>query len=125
MASKSKTIFDSPALLDETLVSLTEACNYFPGKKRSRSTAERYARKGNGEVVLETIFICGKRYTSKEAIARFVRAQLRVEAERPAPTRGTMSKKDVEAAARRFNLPEPQRSGKQETKNNGSTSRRQ
>jgi hypothetical protein len=121
----SKIIFDTLELLDETLVSLTESCNLFPGEKRSRSTVERYARKGNGPAILETVLICGKRYTSKEAIARFIRAQLRVEAERPAPTRGTMSKKDVEAAARRFNLPEPQRSGKQETKNNGSTSRRQ
>ena len=120
----SRMIFDSPALLDETLLSLTAACKEFPGRC-SRPSLERWARKGNRGATLETILLCGRRYTSREAIARFIRAQLQVEAERPAPTRGTMSKKDVEAAARRFGLPEPQGSRNQETKNNGSTSRRQ
>ena len=104
----SKIIFDTLELLAEDLVSLTESCKEFPGEKRSRSTVERYARKGNRGAILETILLGGRRYTSREAIARFIRAQLRVEAERPAPKRGTMSKKDVEAAARRFGLPEPQ-----------------
>ena len=120
----SKTIFDSPALLEETLVPLTAACKYFP-VKCSRASIERWARKGSRTATLETILLGGRRYTSREAIKRFVRAQLQTEAERPALTRGTMSKKDVETAARRFKLPEPQGSRKPETKNNGSTSRRQ
>ena len=104
----SRMIFDSPALLDETLLSLTAACKEFPGRC-SRPTLERWARKkGSRGATLETILLCGRRYTSREAIDRFVRSQLQTEAERPAPTRGTMSKKDVEAAARRFGLPEPQ-----------------
>jgi hypothetical protein len=119
----SKTIFDTPDLIDETLVSRTEACKEFP-VTCSLSAIERWWRKGSRGVVLESVLICGKRYTSKEAIARFIRGQLQVEAERPAPTRGTMSKKDVEAAARRFGLPEPQGSREEETKNNGLTSRR-
>jgi hypothetical protein len=118
----SKIIFDSPDLVHETLVSRTKACKEFP-VTCSSSALERWWRHGSRGVVLESILICGKRYTSKEAIARFIRAQLRVEAERPAPTRGTMSKKDVEAAARRFGLPEPQGSREEETKNNGLTSR--
>ena len=110
----SKIIFDTPELLDETLVSLTEACRCFP-VKCSRATLERWMRRqGNRGTVLESILICGKRYTSKEAIARFIRAQLRVETERPAPTRGTMSKKEVGAAARRFGLPEPLGTRKQD-----------
>ena len=109
----SKTIFDSPALLDETLVPLTAACKYFP-VKCSRTSIERWARKGSRKATLETILLGGRRYTSREAIARFIRSQLRVEAERPAPTRGTMSKKEVEAAARRFGLPEPQGSRKRQ-----------
>jgi hypothetical protein len=103
----SKTIFDSPALLEESLVPLTEACGYFP-VKCSRTSIERWARKGSRGATLETILLGGRRYTSREAIKRFVRSQLQPEAERPAPTRGTMSKKDVEVAARRFGLPEPQ-----------------
>ena len=120
----SKTIFDSEALLNETLVSLTEAPKHLP-VQCSQATLQRYMRLGSRGTILESVLICGRRYTSKEAIARFVRAQLRVEAERPEPTRGTMSKKDVEAATRRFGLPEPQGSRKPETKNNGSISRRQ
>jgi hypothetical protein len=105
MAS-SRMIFDTPALLDETLVSLTEACKCFP-VKCSRASIERWARKkGSRGATLETIILGGRRYTSREAIDRFVRSQLQTEAERPAPTRG-MSKKDVESAARRFGLPEP------------------
>ena len=103
----SKTIFDSPALLEETLVPLTAACKYFP-VKCSRTSIERWARKGSREATLETILLAGRRYTSREAIKRFVRSQLKTEAERPAPARGIMSKKDVEAATRRFGLPEPQ-----------------
>jgi len=119
----SRTIFDTEGLLDETLVSLAAAPKYFPGNP-SLSAVQRWMRRGSRGAVLETVLICGKRYTSKEAIARFLRGQLRIEAERPAPTR-TMSKKDIEVRARRLGLPEPQGSGKQETKNNGSTSRRQ
>jgi hypothetical protein len=99
-------IFDTPALLEETLVSITAAPKYFPGKP-SQSAVQRWMRRGSRGAVLETVFICGKRYTSKEAIARFLRGQLQVEAERSIAARGTMSKKDIEAAARRFGLPEP------------------
>jgi len=103
----SRIILDSPGLLDETLVSLTEACRLFP-VKCSRAAIERWARKGARGTVLETVLVCGRRYTSKEAIGRFVHNQLQVTPDRPAPKRGSMSKKDVEMAARRFGLPVPQ-----------------
>ena len=98
-------IFDVPALLDESLVLLTGASKYFPGNP-SKSAVQRWLRRGSRGAVLETVLVCGKRYTSIEAISRFLRSQLRTEAERPAPTR-TMSKNDIAAAARRFGLPEP------------------
>ena len=102
----SRMIFDSPALLDETLLSLTAACKEFPGRC-SRPTLERWARKkGSRGATLETILLCGRRYTSREAIDRFVRSQLQTEAARPAPTR-EMSKKDITTRARRLGLPEP------------------
>jgi hypothetical protein len=64
----SKMIIDSLELLDEELLSLTAACKYFPGN-RSRPALERYVRKEvRGGIVLETVLICGKRYTSREAI---------------------------------------------------------
>jgi hypothetical protein len=118
----SKIIFDSPDLVHETLVSRTKACKEFP-VTCSLSALERWWRHGSRGVVLESVLICGNRYTSKEAIARFIRGQLRVEAERPAPTRG-MTKKDAEAAARRFGLPEPQGSRK-DTNIQGFSAKRQ
>ena len=104
----SKIIFDVPALLEEDLVPATKACEYFPGKKRSRASVERYFRKGIRGTVLESVLICGKRYTSLEAIDRFIRGQLHVEAERASPKRATMSAREIEAAARRLGLPEMQ-----------------
>ena len=101
----SKLIRDSPALLDETLLSLVEACAHFPVKS-SRATLERWIRKGCRGIVLETVLICGKRYTSKEAIDRFIRGQLQVEAEKAQPTQ-SMSKKAIAEASRRYGLPEP------------------
>ena len=81
----SKIILDEPALLDESLVSLTAACKCFPAKA-SRASVERWLRRGSRGAVLESILICGKRYTSKEAIDRFIRNQLRTEPDRLAPS---------------------------------------
>jgi hypothetical protein len=102
----SKTIFDEPALLEESLVNLTEACKCFP-VKCSRPALERWLRLGSRGAILESILICGKRYTSKEAIDRFIRNQLYIEADRTPPRRGNKSKKEIDAAACRFGLPEP------------------
>jgi len=104
----SKMIRDSPELLDETLLSLVEACKYFP-KACARPTIERWIRRGSRNIVLESIRICGKRYTSEEAINRFIRRQLQVEAEKaqPEPTKSSLSKKALAEASRRFGLPEP------------------
>ena len=105
----SRTIFDTPDLLDETLVALNVACKCFP-VACSRSALERWIRR-NRDIALESVLVCGKRYTSKEAIDRFVRNQLRTEPERSVPKRGNKSKKEIEEASRKFGLPEPQKSG--------------
>jgi len=103
----SKIILDSERLLEETLISLTEACRCVPGGC-SRPALERWIRKGSRGTVLESILVCGRRKTSKEAVDRFIRGQLQVAPERPAPKRGSMSKRELEEKARRFGLPEPQ-----------------
>ena len=103
----SKIILDSEQLLEETLISLTEACHCFPGGG-SRPALERWMRKGSRGVVLESILVCGRRKTSKEAVDRFIRNQLQVVPERPAPKHGNLSKREIEAKAKRFGLPEPQ-----------------
>jgi len=107
-------ILDSPGILEETLVTLTEACHHFP-VRCSRPAIERWIRRGSRGAVLESALICGKRYTSTEAIDRFVRNQLQTEPERAALQRG-MSQRDVEAATRRFGLPEPLTTAKGDTK---------
>ena len=71
----SKVILNSPEILDESLVNLTEACQCFPGRC-SRPAVERWIRHGSRGIVLESVLICGKRYTSREAIDRFIRGQL-------------------------------------------------
>ena len=107
----SKMILDTPEILEESLVSIAEACRLFP-VQCSRSSIERWLRRGGSRgAALESVLVCGKRFTSKQAIDRFVRGQLHVEADRPDPRRGSRSKKDIEAAARRFGLPEPQEGG--------------
>ena len=60
----------------ETLVQFPEARSAFPGDRRvSLATLHRWRQKGVRGVKLETTLIGGLRYTSKEAIARFIAAQ--------------------------------------------------
>jgi len=103
----SKVIFDSPQLLEESLISLTEACRCFP-VKCSRPALERWIRRGSRGVVLESILICGKRFTSREAVQRFIRQQLQVGAEQPPPKIGAKSRQEIETASKKYGLPEPQ-----------------
>ena len=59
----------------EELVSLTEATRALPrgrnGKRLHVSTLHRWAGRGLRGVVLETIHVGGRRYTSTEALQRF------------------------------------------------------
>ena len=103
----SRQIFDSEQVLGETVVSLAEACKCFP-VKCSRSTLERFLRRGAKGVLLESVLIGGRRFTSKEAIDRFIRCQLHTEPDRPGPKFGAMSKREIAEASRKFGLPEPQ-----------------
>ena len=104
----SKIILDSPKILEESLVNLTEATKCFPFKV-SRASLERWVRRGSRGVRLETAYVCGKRFTSLEAIDRFIRDQLLIEPEfaRPESKRGTLSKKEITEAKRKHKLPDP------------------
>lgn len=77
----SKTIVDSPALLNETLLTIPEACQRFPHGPFSRSTLEQWIRTGSRGAVLESVYFCGKRWVSEEGISRFLRNQQRLEVE--------------------------------------------
>ncbi|GDX93702.1 hypothetical protein LBMAG46_37120 [Planctomycetia bacterium] len=60
----------------ETLIRLEQARREFPGKTLvSLAALHRWRLKGVRGVVLETLVVGGARYTSREAIDRFVAAQ--------------------------------------------------
>lgn len=80
----SKSVEDSPGLLEENLLAISEAHQHFP-IQCSRQAVERWIRLGIRGVVLESALICGKRYTSREAIERFIRGQFQVETDRSKP----------------------------------------
>ena len=63
----------------ERLIRLIDVGNVLPsigeGKRPSRSVLFRWASRGYRGVILETIRIRGGRFTSREALARFIVAQ--------------------------------------------------
>jgi len=65
------TVPGSPSLIDETLIPISEACHKFP-VPISRAKIERLWRTGARGARLETMLIGNRRYTSKEAIRRFL-----------------------------------------------------
>lgn len=59
----------------ETLVQFTEAAKAFPGRKPCIQTLHRWRLRGVRGNKLDTCLIGGIRYTSREAIQRFIEAQ--------------------------------------------------
>ena len=103
-------IEEFPALMDETLVSMKDACNKFPVKV-SRSGVESLIRKGTRGIKLETIFISNKRYTSEEAIRRFIeRTQNRPDQKKEIhqPVRSRLTAKELEEGRKKYKFPVPE-----------------
>lgn len=102
-------IEENPALADETLIPMQEACDAFP-VKISQACLQRMIRKGTRGVRLETIFIANRRYTSSEAIRRFIERTQNTsqEVKSPLPPKSTtMTSQQLEAARKKYNLPKP------------------
>jgi len=60
-------------ILGETLVSLKDACGLVPGRKKlGLPTIQRWRLDGVRGVRLETTLVAGRRFTSREAIERFL-----------------------------------------------------
>lgn len=71
----------------EVLVPFASAGGAFPGNRTpSQATLHRWRLKGVRGVRLETILIGGLRYTSKEAISRFIASQNASETQVPVLT---------------------------------------
>ena len=68
--------FSPPPLLQESLVGISsgEAGQCFPFHKPCVATVYRYARHGLYGIKLESALVAGRRFTSREAISRFVAA---------------------------------------------------
>ncbi|MCA9057569.1 MAG: DUF1580 domain-containing protein [Planctomycetaceae bacterium] len=58
----------------EKLITLGEACREFPPRGVSNATIARWIQKGVKGIRLETILLGSRRYTSREAILRFIGA---------------------------------------------------
>lgn len=58
-------------LKSEQLVHLTQAREYIPGQPHS-GTIRRWFREGLRGITLETVMVGGRRFTSQEAISRFI-----------------------------------------------------
>ena len=63
-------MFDN-GILSENTVTLTEAAKLIPGRPHS-STLWRWHQHGSRGIKLETAVIGGRRFTSREAIERFI-----------------------------------------------------
>jgi hypothetical protein len=84
----------------ETLIPFNAAREAFPGGKRlALQTLHRWRLNGVRGTRLETILIGGSRFTSAEAIQRFIAEQNKVEAPEPAIT-GKQRLKMAETANR-------------------------
>jgi len=96
---------ENPQLLEESLIPMSTAGRHFPACVQ-RSTVERWVRRGVNGIKLETVRVGGKRFTTHEAITRFLHAQQSQGPQTAAP-KPAMTKAELEAGRRRFSLPEP------------------
>jgi len=75
MAIDKETVIGGIDIETETVIGLGEGSREFPPRGISDATMARYIQKGIRGVKLEIFKIGGRRYTSKEAIDRFIVAQ--------------------------------------------------
>jgi hypothetical protein len=89
-------------LSGEHLVTLEEAAKDFGGVPISLSALRKYTYRGVNGVKLETIYI-NRRYTSKEAIQRFISRRQGDMPEKPKPKK-RMTPEEIDAGLRRFGI---------------------
>ena len=96
------TVQSTDQLVGETLLTLKEAANDFGGLTIPLRTVQKYVYEGVQGLRLESVFI-NKRYTSKEAIQRFIaRRQTGYVPEKPKHM--PMTPKQIEEGLRRHGL---------------------
>jgi len=121
----SRVIQNSAALLGEDLLTMEQVRMEALPVQISESTLQRHLRQG-----LESIRLFGRRYSSRQAVERFLQNQCQTEEERSTPPkRGSKTKREIEEAARRFGLLEPNGAARDRNKaekkaNNGQQTRK-
>ncbi|WP_010585457.1 DUF1580 domain-containing protein [Schlesneria paludicola] len=81
----------------EALIPLKDCTDCFPGRKKvHKATIYRWADRGANGVRLETTKVAGQRYTSRQAISRWVAAQNK--SEQPAAISPAQRQRQSEAA---------------------------
>ena len=86
-------------LLQEQLVSLSEACRLLPGRPHI-STAWRWVSRGVRGHRLETIVRGGRRFTSREALERFISRTTAAANGEPPPARSQRRRQREQEQAR-------------------------
>ncbi len=92
----------NPTILDETLVTTSDARKFIPGGVAA-STVERWIQKGVKNTQLGVVFIGKTRYTSKEEIRRFLEAMNTPEAT-ARPIFRRLTKAESEQAKKKWNV---------------------
>jgi len=110
MRNINSTIREFPELANETLVPLAKLSEHYP-VPMSRPSSERAWRRGRFGIRLETIFLNGRRYTSVEAIERYVTRTQRTGDEIHSAPVPSMSRRDLNVARKKFNTPNPGKDG--------------
>lgn len=96
--------------LDENLVTLAQAAKLLPGRPNI-STLWRWSRRGVKGVILETLVVAGRRFTSTEALRRFASATTAAANGAPPPMRTPVRRErgiqDAERALCRYEKSPP------------------
>ena len=97
-----------PNVIAEELISIAQAGKHIPGRGVSRSVIERWIRKGVKGRILETVKIGKARYTSREAIMRFIdginRDETNDNSRQPATTVKRYTNKELERKNKEWGL---------------------
>ena len=91
----------NPDVLAESVIPLNDVVKYLPFRT-SISTVQRWIRRGASGAVLETARMGSRRFTSKEAVQRFLVAQNEPTKPQAAPPKSSLSKREIDAKTKKY-----------------------
>lgn len=87
------------SIAHEQLILFAKSGQEFPGRSPAPATLNRWRLRGVRGVKLETLLIGGQRFTSREAIQRFIEAQNQPQAAEPSMTAAERQARSAAARA--------------------------